>query len=94
MALFTALKNKFSPPLTEAPRNDSISDNTAPKTDNSRNEPGDLKTPGEPGIAERSPTGSFSNDEVPSEDVQDGVRQIEALTLVWTKKSLACAYIL
>lgn len=94
MALFTSLKNKFSPPLTEAPHNDSISDETARRTDSSRNESGDMKTPGEPGIAERSPDGSIGNDEVPSEDVQDGVRQIEALTLVWTKTSLAFAYIL
>lgn len=85
MALFTALKNKYK---------NSISDDTVPRTVKSRNEPGDIKTPGEPGIAERFPDGSFGNDEVPSENVQDGVRQIEALTLVWTKTSLAFAYIL
>ena len=35
-----------------------------------------------------------SGQEMPSEDAQEGVRQAEAMTLAWSKTSLAIAYTL
>lgn len=35
-----------------------------------------------------------AGEELPNEAAQDGVMQAEAITLSWTKKSLAAAYIL
>lgn len=37
---------------------------------------------------------STDSDDSPSDNVQAGVKQAEAITLTWTKKSLAIAYIL
>lgn len=37
---------------------------------------------------------SSSSEQTPDEAAQDGVAQAEAITLVWTKTSLGCAYIL
>lgn len=94
MTLLSALRNKFAPPVTESVNVDAISGNTTPTAENYANEHGDSKTPKDPHVAEGSDHGSSGSDQMPSEDVQDGVRQVEALTLVWTKTSLGAAYIL
>jgi hypothetical protein len=35
-----------------------------------------------------------ATEDVPDEEVQDGVAQVNAITMTWTKTSLATAYIL
>lgn len=91
MTIITSLRNKFAPASRETT---TISDNAGQTTFPAEHGHGDSKTLHDPEIAESSDAGLSGSDQVPSEDVQDGVRQVEALTLVWTKTSLGVAYIL
>lgn len=90
MAVFSSLRNKLAHPTSAPTEGDAISGDTTPAHQDYGTGHEDSKTPGETEVTE----GSTSSDQLPSEDVQDGVRQVEALTLVWTKTSLGAAYIL
>lgn len=46
------------------------------------------------GSTEKASDSEAQEDEKPSEDAQNGVRKIEAVTLAWSKKSLAGVLIL
>ena len=37
---------------------------------------------------------SLSSDELPEKDAQAGLQQVEAITAVWSKRSLVLAYVL
>ena len=54
----------------------------------------DSKTPINRVHRDRRDLNDDSQDKVPNEDAQDGVKQVEAITLVWTKNSLILAYAL
>ncbi|WVW81148.1 hypothetical protein I302_103139 [Kwoniella bestiolae CBS 10118] len=57
----------------------------------------DNETPAVPHLSHQSHTDGYYNEykhaDQPDEDIQEGVREIEALTLTWTRKSLVIAYI-
>ena len=71
-------------------------------TSNVTNVNGDIETQGAPEITSDSKVGGANfadyqtKEELPTEDAQPGVQKIEAVTLAWTKKSLAallCLYV-
>lgn len=43
---------------------------------------------------EADPSVDRVSEEAPSDDAQDGVRNVEAITITWTKQSLILAYAL
>ncbi|KAK4500235.1 hypothetical protein PRZ48_008422 [Zasmidium cellare] len=91
MSLITAFRKKLGSGIPATTNNENDSEQTRHRAEK---EHGESKAFSDPEVAERSDIGKPTSEQLPSEDVQDGVRQVEALTLVWTKTSLGAAYIL